>query len=98
MSELDPIDLTKKTSTFDINKLPVAFQKFLADNSIDPKIYTVADLPRYIRINTHLPEEKRPTLQDLKDQLKTNQVYPVDGVSHFFSVQLSDTRISDTQA
>ncbi|GAN01858.1 ribosomal RNA small subunit methyltransferase [Mucor ambiguus] len=85
---------------FDVSKLPDSFQKFLQDNSIDPQIYTVASLPRYIRTNTHLPADKRPTLQDLKAQFQTDKVYAVDGLDHFFSVQLDDTtqRISDVPA
>lgn len=85
---------------FDIKRLPDSFQKFLNDNSIDPQIYTVAKLPRYIRTNTHLSVDKRPSLEDLKSQLKTENVYSVDGLDNFFSVQLDDTtqRISDIPA
>lgn len=85
---------------FDLSKLPDSFQRFLKDNSIDPQIYTVATLPRYIRTNTHLPKDKRPSLQDLKTQFQTDKVYAVDGLDHFFSVQLDDTtqRISDVAA
>jgi hypothetical protein len=98
---IDHVDLPDSdTSNFDISQLPDSFQKFLKDNSIDPEIYTVANLPRYVRLNTHLPIEKRPTLKDLRDQLKTKQVYAVEGLGNFFSIQLSDTkmRISDIPA
>lgn len=88
------------TTQFDIKKLPDSFQRFLEDNSIDPQIYTVAKLPRYIRTNTHLPADKRPSLQELKAQFQTDKVCPVDGLDNFFSVQLDDTtqRISDIPA
>ncbi|KAI9478740.1 MAG: S-adenosyl-L-methionine-dependent methyltransferase [Benjaminiella poitrasii] len=98
---LDDIDQTKlKASGFDLNQLPASFQKFLKDNLIDPQIYTVIDLPRYVRINTHLPIDKRPSLDDLKEQLQIDKVNTVDGVDNFFSIQLSNTskRISDCQA
>ncbi|CEP13889.1 hypothetical protein [Parasitella parasitica] len=87
-------------TSFDIKRLPDSFKKFLLDNSIDPQIYTVANLPRYIRINTHLPDDKRPTLEDLKSQFETDKVYAVDGIDNFFMVQLEGTtqRISDITA
>ncbi|KAI7902750.1 S-adenosyl-L-methionine-dependent methyltransferase [Cokeromyces recurvatus] len=97
----DKIDESKvKTSEFNINQLPTSFQKFLQDNSIDPQIYTVTNLPRYVRINTHLPLDKRPTIDDLKEQLQTNEVNAVDGLDNFFSIQLSNInkRISDLPA
>lgn len=83
---------------FDIAQLPSSFKKFLCDNAIDPEIYTVADLPRYIRTNTHLPVSQRPTLQQLKDQFETDDIFPVPGLDHFFSVQLGAKRISDISA
>lgn len=89
-------EIQKETSTFDLNQLPDSFRKFLDDNSIDPAIYTVTHLPRYFRINTHLPEDKRPTLEDLKKQLNTDQVHKVKGIDNFYSVQLADVRLSDT--
>lgn len=97
----NPLELLDSVPAgFDIEKLPKSFQKFLSDNSIDPQIYTVAKLPRYFRTNTHLPENKRPSLEDLKSQFKTDKVYAVDGLDNFFGVQLDDTthRISDIPA
>jgi hypothetical protein len=87
-------------SNFDIKQLPDSFKKFLQDNDIDPEIYTVAQLPRYLRTNTNLPIDKRPTLQQLRDQFQTDQVHSVPGLPEFFSVQLSKTtkRISDIPA
>ncbi|KAL9546028.1 hypothetical protein MBANPS3_006863 [Mucor bainieri] len=91
---------SSNATPFDVSKLPDSFQKFLKDNSIDPQIYTVARLPRYIRTNTHLPADKRPSLHDLRAQFQTDKVQAVDGLEHFFSVQLEDTtqRISDIPA
>ncbi|KAI8082564.1 S-adenosyl-L-methionine-dependent methyltransferase [Gilbertella persicaria] len=96
---IDHIDQpTTKVSSFDIDKLPASFKQFLKENDIDPEIYTVATLPRYVRLNTHLPTEKRPTVHDLRQQLDTEEVYPVKGLENFFRIQLSSKRISDTQA
>ena len=85
-------------SNFDLSQLPSSFKKFLDDNSIDPAIYTVVDLPRYFRINTGLPKEKRPTLEGLREQFKTDQVQEIKGIKGFFSVKLDNVRLSDTQA
>lgn len=89
--------MTEK-AVFDITQLPASFKKFLKENDIDPAVYTVADLPRYIRTNTHVPLSQRPTLQQLKDQFETEQVFPVPGLENFYSVQLGDKRISDVSA
>ncbi|KAG1149465.1 hypothetical protein G6F37_006152 [Rhizopus arrhizus] len=89
---------TKEYSDFDLAQLPDSFRKFLDDNSIDPAIYTVTNLPRYFRINTHIPKDKRPTLKDLKEQLNTDQVHKVEGLEDFYSVQLANVRLSDTLA
>lgn len=86
------------STPFDIDQLPTCFKKFLEDNDIDPKIYTVAELPRYIRTNTHLPLSQRPTLQQLKEQFETDQVFSVPELADFFSVQLGPKRISDISA
>ncbi|KAI8976238.1 S-adenosyl-L-methionine-dependent methyltransferase [Pilobolus umbonatus] len=85
---------------FDISQLPPSFKQFLSDNDIDPVIYTIDDLPRYIRINTHLDTSKQPTLQQLKDQLQTDEVEEVKDMPGFYSVQLTKTtqRISDMKA
>lgn len=101
LDNIDQVDVPEsETSDFDISQLPSSFQKFLKDNAIDPEIYTVANLPRYVRLNTHVPVEKRPTMEILRTQLKTQKVYAVEGLDNFFSIQLSDTkmRISDIPA
>lgn len=93
-------ELIETIPQFDIDQLPKSFKKFLKDNDIDPEIYTVTQLPRYIRTNTNIPITKRPTLQDLKDQFGTDQVFTVPGVPDFFSIQLSEStkRLSDIPA
>ncbi|KAI9281481.1 S-adenosyl-L-methionine-dependent methyltransferase [Sporodiniella umbellata] len=96
------IDQTKELSeqrpAFDLNRLPDSFRSFLKDNSIDPAIYTVTRLPRYFRINTQIPVDKKPTLEDLKKQLNTEEVNKVEGIDDFYSAQLGDVRLSDTPA
>ncbi|KAI9310374.1 S-adenosyl-L-methionine-dependent methyltransferase, partial [Dichotomocladium elegans] len=62
---------------FDINSLPSSFKKFLSDNDIDPRIYTITDLPRYIRVNLNAAEDKIPDLDDLRDQLAASEVWEV---------------------
>jgi hypothetical protein len=66
--------------TFSLENLPSEFVSFLATNQIDPAIYTVTDLPRYIRLNPdpHLTI----TPQELELQLGT-KVEPVPGLEAF---------------
>lgn len=67
---------------FDLDRLPASFQQFLVDNAIDPRIYTVSDLPRYVRLNTNAT--CLPSLDDLKEQLGTSQVWQVkEGIFGF---------------
>ncbi|KAI8380500.1 S-adenosyl-L-methionine-dependent methyltransferase [Choanephora cucurbitarum] len=96
---IDHVDqLTTKVTKFDLNQLPASFKQFLKENEIDPEIYTVEALPRYVRLNTHLPMDKRPTLEDMRQQLCTDQVHAVEKLQDFYRIQLGDQRISDTQA
>lgn len=70
------------TKQFDLDRLPASFQQFLVDNAIDPRIYTVSDLPRYVRLNTNA--NALPSLDDLKEQLGTDDVWQVkDGIFGF---------------
>lgn len=70
------------TKQFDLDRLPASFQQFLDDNAIDPRIYTVSDLPRYVRLNTNAIA--LPSLDDLKEQLGTDDVWQVkDGIFGF---------------
>ncbi|KAI8987720.1 S-adenosyl-L-methionine-dependent methyltransferase [Mycotypha africana] len=91
---------TESSTTFNLEHLPVSFKTFLEKNQIDPKIYTIKELPRFVRVNTHLPLNRRPSVEDLRSQLKTDKVYPVEGLEDFFSIYLNDTkqRISDIPA
>ncbi|CAO3591647.1 unnamed protein product [Absidia cylindrospora] len=82
--------MTTLASTFDTNQLPPSFQAFLDANAIDPKIYTVDQLPRYVRWNTHLDKEQLPSLDQLKTQLKTDHVWEIQGLKGFFGIQLND--------
>ncbi|KAI9025022.1 S-adenosyl-L-methionine-dependent methyltransferase [Phycomyces nitens] len=73
---------------FDITNLPESFNKFLTDNHIDPRIYTVTNLPRFVRWNTHFDQALLPTLDQLCDQLKTPNVWKVQGLEGFFGFNL----------
>ncbi|KAG0347056.1 hypothetical protein BG004_000222, partial [Podila humilis] len=66
--------------TFSLENLPKEFVEFLARTEIDPAIYTVADLPRYVRLNPdpHLTI----TPQQLALELGTH-VDPVPGLEAF---------------
>ncbi|KAI7886236.1 S-adenosyl-L-methionine-dependent methyltransferase [Lichtheimia hyalospora FSU 10163] len=73
---------TATTKQFNLDRLPASFQQFLVDNAIDPGIYTVSDLPRYVRLNTNA--NTLPSLDDLKEQLGTSNVWQVkDGIFGF---------------
>jgi hypothetical protein len=76
-------------SPFDITQLPQSFKTFLDINAIDPKIYTVEQLPRYIRWNTHFPSDKLPTVDQLQSQLNTDHVWEINGMPGFFGFRLS---------
>ncbi|KAG2218770.1 hypothetical protein INT45_012990, partial [Circinella minor] len=87
--------ITETTTTFNLDNLPSSFQKFLKDNAIDPQIYTVVDLPRYIRLNTH--SNNLPTLNDLKTQLNTTHVWQVKK-SGLFGFLNAKQRLVDIEA
>ncbi|CAG8520474.1 4321_t:CDS:2 [Paraglomus occultum] len=60
---------------------PASFQKFLKENEIDPAVYEIKDLPRYIRIN---PRDQNPIdRNELEFQLGTT-LYSVSGLDGFF--------------
>ena len=47
--------------------MPPAFARWLADNRIDPRVYTLNNkLPRYVRRNPRLPQ---PSAAELSEQL-----------------------------
>ncbi|KAI8334387.1 S-adenosyl-L-methionine-dependent methyltransferase [Chlamydoabsidia padenii] len=88
--ELQQLTPSTPSSPFDIKQLPQSFQAFLDANAIDPKIYTVDQLPRYIRWNTHFSIDQLPTLEQLQSQLKTNHVWEIKGMKGFFGFLLAD--------
>lgn len=80
--------------TFSLDNLPAEFVAFLAKNEIDPAIYTVTDLPRYVRLNPdpHLTI----TPQELERQLGT-RVEPVPGLEAFCRLE-GATKLRNCQA
>ncbi|KAF9368971.1 hypothetical protein CPB97_004035 [Podila verticillata] len=79
---------------FSLDNLPAEFVAFLAKNEIDPAIYTVTDLPRYVRLNPdpHLTI----TPQELERQLGT-RVEPVPGLEAFCRLD-GATKLRNCQA
>lgn len=79
---------------FSLENLPAEFVAFLAKNEIDPAIYTVTDLPRYVRLNPdpHLTI----TPQELECELGT-RVEPVPGLEAFCRLDGS-TKLRNCQA
>src|SRR5438046_5710562 len=69
-----------------ISSLPHSFLQFLEINDIDPTIYTIKSLPRYIRLNTHIPSSQLPSLSDLSSQLSCTQIRKVPNFPNFFSL------------
>lgn len=80
--------------TFSLDNLPAEFVAFLAKNEIDPAIYTVTDLPRYVRLNPdpHLTI----TPKELEKQLGT-KVEPVPGLEAFCRLD-GQAKLRNTQA
>ncbi|KAF9146564.1 hypothetical protein BGX30_013779 [Mortierella sp. GBA39] len=80
--------------TFSLDNLPAEFVAFLAKNEIDPAIYTVTDLPRYVRLNPdpHLTI----TPEELEKQLGT-KVEPVPGLEAFCRLD-GQAKLRNTQA
>ncbi|CAG8756975.1 9154_t:CDS:2, partial [Acaulospora morrowiae] len=77
-----------------ISNLPPAFLEFLQVNEIDPQIYTIRDLPRYIRLNTQ--HSRLPTREELEEQLGT-KLWSVDGIDGFYGLD-GRSRIVDCTA
>jgi hypothetical protein len=86
------------SSIFDVEQLPSSFKTFLKENDIDPSVYTVSNLPRYVRVNSQAKD--KPTLAQLKEQLKTDDIEQMEHMDGFFRIQLKNTslRISDMKA
>ncbi|KAG0215101.1 hypothetical protein BGX28_000806 [Mortierella sp. GBA30] len=80
--------------TFSLDNLPAEFVAFLAKNEIDPAIYTVTDLPRYVRLNPDPHTTISP--QDLEKELGT-KVEPIPGLEAFCRLS-GQTKLRNTQA
>ncbi|RUS18102.1 hypothetical protein BC937DRAFT_89149, partial [Endogone sp. FLAS-F59071] len=87
-------------AAFSLDSLPPAFLSFLEQNEIDPSVYAVTDLPRYVRLNTALPQADWPTAHQLQSQLNARRVWQVEGVEGFFGIELAEesARIFDCAA
>ncbi|RHZ89839.1 hypothetical protein Glove_9g291 [Diversispora epigaea] len=83
-----------------ITKLPSAFLEFLQENEIDPNIYTVKNMTRYVRINTQYYHEfeefSPPTQQELETQIGT-KLWKVDGMDGFYGMDWKN-KINDCLA
>jgi len=80
-----------------ISSFPPRFFQFLEVNDIDPTIYTIQSLPRYIRLNTHIPFSQLPSLSDLSSQLSCTQIHQIPNLPHFYSLP-SITKIVNSLA
>ncbi|CAG8461927.1 369_t:CDS:2 [Ambispora gerdemannii] len=82
---------------FSISNLPKSFVKFLEDNEIDPSVYHINNLPRYIRLTgQHDPLLQQATLKELREQL-SGPVLQVDGIDNFCRIDANE-KIVDCQA
>ncbi|KAF9168301.1 hypothetical protein DFQ26_009520 [Actinomortierella ambigua] len=88
------VDIETAARTFSLDNLPSDFVTFLHKNDIDPAIYTVADLPRYVRLN---PDPHNTiTAEELSDQLGVS-VEPVPGLELFCRLP-AKVRLRQSQA
>ncbi|CAG8667301.1 14243_t:CDS:2, partial [Cetraspora pellucida] len=88
-----------KPLSFSLSNLPTSFLKFLKVSEIDPAIYTIQNLPRYIRINSCYYNDEYSQLQickELEEQIGTN-IWPVKGIDGFFGLD-GNCRIVDCKA
>jgi hypothetical protein len=85
-------DIFRIQLQMDLSTLPASFNQFLKDNDVDPVIYTVKNLPRFVRWNTRFPKSELPTAEDLQQQLNARRVWPVNGVDGFFGIELEDNQ------
>ncbi|KAG0226911.1 hypothetical protein BGW41_004019 [Actinomortierella wolfii] len=87
-------DIENAAQSFSLDNLPRDFVAFLEKNDINPSIYTVADLPRYVRLN---PDPHNTiTAQELSEQLGVD-VEPVPGLE-FFCRLPAKARLRQSQA
>ncbi|ORZ02813.1 S-adenosyl-L-methionine-dependent methyltransferase [Syncephalastrum racemosum] len=90
-------DTLPSVTPFDIDRLPDSFQRFLSMNGIDPTVYTISNLPRYVRWNTQY-DGTLPTLHDLRSQLDTDHVWAVPGREGVFGFMDNKRRLFDVPA
>ncbi|KAG0303783.1 hypothetical protein BGZ98_006286 [Dissophora globulifera] len=79
---------------FSLDKLPSEFVAFLAKNEIDPAIYTVTNLPRYVRLN---PDPQQTTTPEALAQELGTEVEPVPGLEAFCKLK-GHIKLKNTQA
>ncbi|KAF9111349.1 hypothetical protein BGX27_005051 [Mortierella sp. AM989] len=90
----DSAQATDSARTFSLDNLPTEFVAFLAKNEINPAIYTVTDLPRYVRLNPDPHQTITP--EALEIELGT-KVEPVPGLEAFCRLS-GDAKLRNTQA
>jgi lipopolysaccharide export LptBFGC system permease protein LptF len=84
--------LTFTVRNMDLSSLPASFSRFLEENNVDPIVYTVKNLPRFVRWNTRFPKTELPTAEQLQAQLNGQRVWPVKGIEGFFGIDVLDTQ------
>ncbi|RIB04716.1 S-adenosyl-L-methionine-dependent methyltransferase [Gigaspora rosea] len=87
-----------KSPSFSLSNLPSSFLKFLKTSEIDPVVYTIQNLPRYIRINLFQYNEhsQLQICKELEEQIGT-KIWPVKGIDGFFGLD-GNCRIVDCKA
>ncbi|CAB5192698.1 unnamed protein product [Rhizophagus irregularis] len=97
MSVLSDNYVDEENSSQILSCFPPPFLQFLETNDIDPNIYTIKSLPRYICLNTHFPSSQLPSPSDLSFQLSCTRIQKVPNFPHFFSLP-SVTKIANSSA
>ncbi|KAI8596923.1 S-adenosyl-L-methionine-dependent methyltransferase [Dissophora ornata] len=87
-------DGAPRRPSFSLDNLPAEFVAFLTKNEIDPAIYTVTDLPRYVRFNPDPHHTITP--EALEHELGT-KVEPVPGLEAFCRLS-GHVKLRNTQA
>ncbi|CAG8558276.1 13036_t:CDS:2, partial [Racocetra fulgida] len=81
-----------KSPSFSLSNLPTSFLKFLKVSEIDPAVYTIQNLPRYIRINScqYNEHSQLQICKELEEQIGT-KIWPVKGIDEgkIFGIDLS---------
>ncbi|KAF9571682.1 hypothetical protein EC968_000279 [Mortierella alpina] len=82
------------SNVFSLDNLPAEFVAFLAKNEIDPAIYTVTDLPRYVRLN---PDPHMTITPEALERELGTRVEPIPGLEAFCRLS-GQTKLRNTQA